>query len=131
MLLDFNTVAVLLMEFAGKLTNEPLALVLDRTNWETRRNDVNILVLSVCPGDAGLPIFWIDLRMAGNSDTPCRLGLIRQFVELFGTDNIRILVGDREFIGQDWFAGLIGEGIPFVMWLRCRDDGVWFENQQG
>jgi hypothetical protein len=117
-LLDFTAVAALLMGFVGKLTNEPLTLALDRTNWETRQNDVNILVLSVCLGDMGLPIFWIDLRMAGNSDPPCRLGLVRQFVELFGTDTIHVLVGDREFIGQDWFAGLMGDGVPFVMRLR-------------
>ncbi len=127
-LLDFNAVAALLMGFVGKLTNEPLTLALDRTNWETRGNDVNILVLSVCLGDVGLPIFWLDLRMAGNSDTPCRIGLVRQFVELFGTDNIHVLVGDREFIGQDWFAGLIGEGIPFVMRLR---ENIYLSSTRG
>ena len=114
-LLDFNAVAALVMGFVGKLTNEPLTLALDRTNWEARGNDVNILVLSVCLGDVGLPIFWVDLRMAGNSATLCRIGLVQQFVDLFGTDNIHVLVGDREFIGQDWFAGLIGRDIPFVM----------------
>ena len=35
-LLDFNAVAALLMGFIGKLTNEPLTLAMDRTNWETR-----------------------------------------------------------------------------------------------
>ncbi|MDR0363034.1 MAG: hypothetical protein LBJ46_10190 [Planctomycetota bacterium] len=50
-LLDVNAVAALLMGCIGKLTNEPLTLALDRTTWETRRNDVNILVPSVCLGD--------------------------------------------------------------------------------
>ena len=127
-LLDFNAVAALLMGFVGKLTNEPLTLALDRTNWETRQNDVNILVLSVCLGDIGLPIFWIDLRMAGNSDTPCRLGLVRQFTELFGTENIHVLVGDREFIGQDWFSGLMGDGVPFVMRLR---ENIYLSSKRG
>jgi hypothetical protein len=117
-LLDFNAVAALLMGFIGKLTDEPLTLAMDRTNWEARGNDVNILVLSVCLGDVGLPIFWIDLRMAGNSDTPCRIGVVSQFMELFGVDRIHVLVGDREFIGGDWFSWLIAEDIPFVMRLR-------------
>ncbi len=117
-LLDFNAVAALLMGFVGKLTNEPVTLAMDRTNWEARGNDVNILVLSVCLGDMGLPIFWIDLRMAGNSDTPCRIGVVSQFIELFGVDSVRVLVGDREFIGEDWFAWLIAEDIPFVMRIR-------------
>ena len=127
-LLDFNAVAALLMGFVGKLTNEPLTLALDRTNWETRQNDVNILVLSVCLGDMGLPILWVDLRMAGNSDTPCRLGLVRQFIELFGVDNIHVLVGDREFIGQEWFSGLMEEGVPFVMRLR---ENIYLSSKRG
>ena len=117
-LLDFNAVAALLMGFVGKLTNEPVTLAMDRTNWEARGNDVNILVLSVCLGDMGLPIFWIDLRMAGNSDTLCRIGVVSQFLALFGVDRIHVLVGDREFIGEDWFSWLIAEDIPFVMRLR-------------
>lgn len=127
-LLDFNAVATLLMGFVGKLTNEPLTLALDRTNWEARGNDVNILVLSVCLGDMGLPIFWFDLRQAGNSNTPCRIKLIRRFVELFGTDCIHVLVGDREFIGKDWFAWLIGVNIPFVMRLR---ENVYLSSKKG
>ena len=117
-LLDFNAVAVFLMGIVGKLTNQPLTLAMDRTNWEARGNDVNILVLSVCLGDVGLPIFWIDLRMAGNSDTSCRVSVVSQFIELFGVDRIYVLVGDREFIGEDWFSWLIAENIPFVMRLR-------------
>ncbi len=127
-LLNFDAVAILLMGFVAELTNEPLTLALDRTNWKTRGNDVNILVLSVCLGDAGLPILWIDLRMPGNSDTSCRLGLIRQFVELFGTERIHVLVGDREFIGQEWFEGLMREGVPFVMRLR---ENILLSSKQG
>ena len=113
-LLGFNSVAVLIMKFVGKLTNEPPTLALDRTNWKALQNDVNILILNVYLGNVGLPIFWIDLGMAGNSDTSCRRGLVQQFVEFFGTGNIHVLVGDREFIGQDWFVELIGEGIIYL-----------------
>ena len=45
------------MGFVGKLTNRPLTLAMDRTNWEARGNDVNILVPIICLGDMGLPIF--------------------------------------------------------------------------
>jgi len=126
--LDCNCVAALVMGFVGRLNNKPLTLALDRTNWEARGNEVNILVLSVCLGDMGLPVFWTDLRQAGNSNTSCRIGLIRRFVELFGTDGIHVLVGDREFIGKDWFAWLIGEDIPFVMRLR---ENVYLSSSQG
>ena len=127
-MLDFDAVAILLMGFVAELTKEPLTLALDRTNWKTRGNDVNLLALSVCLGDAGLPILWIDLRMPGNSETSCRLGLIRQFVELFGTERIHVLVGDREFIGQEWFLGLMSAGIPFVMRLR---ENIQIPNTRG
>jgi hypothetical protein len=35
------------------LGSDPLVLAIDRTNWEARGNDVNLLVLSACLGDAG------------------------------------------------------------------------------
>jgi Transposase DDE domain len=35
-----------------------------------------------------------------------------------GADRIKMLLGDREFIGDEWFAALIALGVPFVMRLR-------------
>jgi len=112
----------------GKLTKQPLTLAMDRTNWKTRGNEVNILTLCVCLGDVGLPIIWTDLRQTGNSNSATRIELVRRFIHLFGKDELHVLVGDREFIGKEWFSRLIDEDIPFVMRLR---ENMYFTNKRG
>jgi hypothetical protein len=126
--LDLNATAAFLMALVGKLTQQPITLAMDRTNWETRQNEVNILTLSVCLGDVGLPIIWTDLRQAGNSNSATRIELVRRFIRLFGRDGLHVLVGDREFIGKEWFSWLIDEDIPFVMRLR---ENMYFTDKRG
>jgi hypothetical protein len=54
--------------------------------------------------------------------------LHEQLIELFGVDTIRVLVDDSEFIGQDWFGGLMKEGVPFVMRLR---ENIYLSSKRG
>jgi len=116
---DFNALARFLMGLVHQiLGGKPLILAMDRTHWKARGNNVNLLVLSVCLGDVGLPLLWTDLRRAGNSGTAKRIRLIRRFLGLFGAGRVACLVGDREFVGEDWFGWLLEENIPFVMRLR-------------
>jgi len=100
------------------IAEKPLVLALDRTNWEARENDVNLLVLSVCLGDAGQPLLWTDIRHAGNSDTAKRIRMMRRLLRLVDAGRIQCLLGDREFVGEDWFAWLLEQKVPFVMRLR-------------
>jgi hypothetical protein len=116
--LDFKQVALLILSLGDISLQVPMVLALDRTNWSTRDNEVNLLTLSVCTGDVGLPLFWKDLRQKGNSSTAERVGIIRRFVSFFGVERIKCLVGDREFIGKQWFSWLITQNVPFVMRLK-------------
>jgi hypothetical protein len=116
---DYNALARFLMGMIKPVLGEqPLVLAIDRTNWEARGNDVNLLVLSICLGDAAQPLLWTDLGHPGNSDTKQRIRLVRRFLALFGRESIACLVADREFVGEDWFKWLIAERIPFVLRLR-------------
>jgi hypothetical protein len=116
---DFNAMAQLIMSMFTKIAGDgPLTLALDRTNWEARGNRTNLLMLSLCLGDAAQPLLWTDLRHNGNSDTEKRIRIIRRFLKLFGREKIRCLVADREFVGGKWFAWLKATNIPFVMRLR-------------
>jgi hypothetical protein len=80
-----------------------LLLSIDRTTWERRGNTVNLLVLAACVGDVAIPLFWHDLGHDGNSDTALRMALLERFVSEFGAERIGALLGDREFVGGDWF----------------------------
>lgn len=117
--LDFNAVSRMVMGFVDKAGKKQLVLSLDRTGWRIRGgHEYNLPVLSVCLGDMGIPLLWCDLRRLGNSATKKRERLVRRFLRLFGHERMQCLIGDREFVGEDWFAWLGKERIPFLMRLR-------------
>jgi hypothetical protein len=95
-------------------------LILDRTNWKLGRTDINILMLSVGYMGIAIPIMWINLGRAGNSNTAQRIALMNRFINKFGNDCILGVLGDREFIGEDWFKYLNNLGIPF--YIRIKED---------
>ena len=57
-------------------------------------------MLSVSYGFISIPLFWINLGRAGNSNTTQRIELLEQYVAEFGAAHIAGLLGDREFIGK-------------------------------
>jgi hypothetical protein len=116
---DYHAVACFILGILRHvLGDKPLVIAMDRTNWEARENDVNLLVLSICLGDVGQPLLWTDLRHPGNSDTRKRIRITRRLLRLIDVKRIQCLVGDREFVGGDWFGWLLEAKIPFVMRLR-------------
>lgn len=116
---DYELVARFVMGLLSSILGQkPLVIAMDRTNWEARDNDVNLLVLSICLGDAGQPFLWTDLRRPGNSNTKKRIRLTRRLLRILDVPRIQCLVGDREFVGEEWFAWLLEQRIPFVMRLR-------------
>lgn len=116
--LDYNAVALFIVKLLGELLPEKWMLSLDRTNWAARKNEVNLLVLSVCMGDVAVPLFWTDLGYKGNSNTKQRREIIGRFAKVFGYGKISCLMADREFIGGKWFKWLQKKRIPYVVRLR-------------
>ena len=96
----------------------PYTLALDRTNWQLGSVDINILLLSIVWRNIGFPLVWFVLPHAGNSDTSERITLLTIFIDLFGVPDIQCLLGDREFVGKQWFAFLKQKRIPFQMRLK-------------
>ena len=96
----------------------PYTLALDRTNWKVGAVDLNILMLSIVYRGVGIPVVWTVLPKAGNSDTSERTTVIEIFLDLFGAQNIACLLGDREFVGREWFRFLKRHRIKFQMRLH-------------
>jgi hypothetical protein len=46
--------------------------------------------------------------------------LLKRFIRWFGKSSIQAVLADREFIGEDWLAYLLKEGIPF--YIRIKKD---------
>jgi hypothetical protein len=99
----------------------PWVLAVDRTNWKRAGTDINYLVLAVIIGNTAVPLLWQVLKHPGNSDTAERIVLLERFLERFGTQSVRLITADREFIGGDWLAWLVQQQLPFCVRIRCTD----------
>ena len=93
-----------------------LSLSIDRTEWDFGKYQCNILMVVARHDGVGIPIFWDLLdNKSGNSNTQNRKDLIGKVISLIGVDRIAVIVGDREFIGHEWFKYLKDSNIPFCM----------------
>jgi len=96
----------------------PYTLALDRTNWKAGAVDLNILMLSIVYRGIGIPVVWIVLPKSGASNTNERITVMEIFLDLFGAQKIAWLLGDREFVGSEWFRFLKSHRIKFQMRLH-------------
>ncbi|MGY6697793.1 MAG: hypothetical protein ACXIUW_17450 [Roseinatronobacter sp.] len=95
-------------------------LCLDRTNWKIGQANVNVLVLAVVTERYRAPLMWTFLDHLGNSTTRQRIALMERFLARFDAATVRMLLADREFIGQEWFKFLKDNNIPFA--IRVKED---------
>jgi hypothetical protein len=96
-------------------------LAIDRTNWKWGKSHINILMLAIVFKGTAIPIYWELLsenKKKGNSDTADRTALIEKFTARFGKNCIAGILGDREFVGHDWFGWLIKQKIPFYIRIK-------------
>ena len=105
---------------AATLGTERWTLVLDRTNWKIGRSEVNYLVLAAVTRRRRVPLLWTLLPHGGGSASADRIALMRRYLAHFPVASIRLLLGDREFIGAEWLKFLNDNNIPFA--IRIRDN---------
>jgi hypothetical protein len=119
--IDFIQLAHWIMLLFG-LSEVPVYLAIDRTNWQWGKSNINILMLSIVYKGIGIPILWKLLPKKGQSDTSERIEILQRFINTFGKDKIAGLLADREFVGQEWFSYLLKEGIPFF--IRIKNNSI-------
>lgn len=123
--LDEACVARLIVHIMG-LSKKPWHLALDRTNWKFGRCHINILMLGVVHEKVCIPLFWVLLDKAGNSNARERTDLMGRLNKIFPDQPIASLSGDREFIGERWMSWLESQSIPFVLRLK-ENMHIWNE----
>jgi len=75
-------------------------------------------MISVAWNGVGMPLLWMLLPTAGNSNTSERTELLDRLRVAFPDLKIAALMGDREFVGDAWMTYLQRENIPFILRLR-------------
>jgi Transposase DDE domain len=94
--------------------------LMDATSWEFGSRKIQVLVLSVLFQGVAIPIMWLDLGKKGHSCFAERKALLRmagKFYDLKG----KVLVGDREYIGREWFGYIRSLGMDFIFRLPYGD----------
>jgi len=102
-------------------------IVIDRTNWEFGKTDINYFVASIVIGNTAIPICWILLDSKGISSTEQRIQLMEMVFQIIDPKQIECLLGDREFVGEEWFDWLDTKGIPFV--IRVRENFLLLDEE--
>ena len=66
-----------------------------------------------------IPIYWEDLNKNGTSNFRERRKLFKKALSYFHLSG-KILLADREYIGEEWFKYLIDNDIDFIIRLRDK-----------
>lgn len=97
-----------------------LFLTLDATCWEFGQTKIHLLVLSLVYRGISLPLCWVDLAKKGHSSQQERKRLLQMASRLYPLRGL-CLLGDREYVGRNWFAFLDELGLWFIIRLSRRD----------
>ncbi len=108
----------LLKASVSLLTKKSKCLIIDGTSWQWGGKTYHFLTLSILYQGVSVPIFWLELSRLGISNQWHRKLLLRLSLKLFDLRG-KILLADREYIGQDWFMALQKASIGFVIRLRA------------
>lgn len=96
----------------------PFTIIIDRTNWDFGIKHINIFVASILFGNTTIPILVYVFNKAGSTNFSERKRLIEQLIALLGRENIMAILGDREFIGNEWFQHLYKSKLPFAFRIK-------------
>lgn len=95
-----------------------LTVILDRTNWEFGIKSINIFVATVVLGNTSIPIALEVFNSGKSTNFAERKALLQQIIDLIGLENIKVILADREFVGNEWMSFLYESKIPFVIRIR-------------
>jgi len=117
---DFDPSIMCALVFSLFSLEGSLTVLMDRTNWKLGKMHLNLLVISIAYYGVSIPLFWINLNRGGSSSTDQRIFCILKIVYKLGKSSIGCVVGDREFIGKEWFLWLIENKIDFVFRIKSN-----------
>ncbi len=110
---DYKQLGVFLLSFVH---HDKVLLSIDRTEWDFGQTQINILCIAVSIGKMAIPVYFEMLdNKSGNSNSQDRIDIFKDIVEIIGKKRIKLIVMDREFIGNKWLAWLKSNEISFCV----------------
>ena len=97
-----------------------LVIAIDRTTWYFGRTPINIFMASVVHDGTAFPLVWIMLDKGGSSSGAEQRALVRKLLLVVPPERIRIVLGDREFIGKPLMSYLTLHKLGYA--IRIRKD---------
>lgn len=106
------------------LRKKSQCLIIDGSSWKWggstyHRPAARFLALSILYKGVSIPIWWKDLGRLGISSPRHRKGMLRLALRVLDLKD-KVLIGDREYVGTEWFAALQNASIGFVLRLRKK-----------
>jgi len=121
---DFFKTLYSILGLTGKLT-----VLIDRTNWCFGKKHINILLFAIVWNNSAIPVVWEVLdNKGGGSSAKQRIRLLKKLDLVIGLENIKAVLGDREFIGAEWFQFLYKNNTPFIIRLTHN---LYVQSQSG
>jgi Transposase DDE domain len=107
---------IFLLPKKGKVT-----LCIDRTTWEFGGCTHNLLTVTAYSHGVGVPI-WVEsvAQNGGCCDVDDKLYVIMKSIEMLGRERIKCVIGDSEFIGEEWILYLWEQKIRFFFDIRSN-----------
>jgi hypothetical protein len=115
---DINQIGRILLALLP--TDKDFIVTIDRTNWQFGIVPINVLMIGIAWQGLAFPILWQLLPKKGSSCTEERIALMRRFLRIVGSERIRVVVADREFIGHQWLDFLAAQHLPFAIRIRSN-----------
>ncbi|MDF3047562.1 MAG: transposase, family [Candidatus Midichloriaceae bacterium] len=104
---------------------EKFTLAFDRTNWKYGTKSINAFVAFAFRGEVGS---LLNLKMlankGGNSKTQDRIEMAKAVIEKYGKENIKSILGDREFFSIEFANWLHANDLPYAIRVKENLDFV-------
>jgi hypothetical protein len=94
-------------------------LHIDATEWNFGKYPIHILVLSADFQGVAIPIYFRIYKHKGVLSESERIVFMKKALRYYDLRD-KILLADREFIGDKWFSFLADSGIKFIIRLRKK-----------
>lgn len=96
--------------------------IIDGTKWNNGKYVIHLLVLSIIVGNNAIPVAAHQIETKGHSDFHLRKFLLEEFIK---RNNAKggIIIGDREYIGYQWFNYL--ESIKWDFVFRIKEENYF------